>query len=150
MKNKTSARKHSSKLLKELLSELTPIEKMQTSTKMALAARIEDLISARGWGKREFAEKVNKNPSEITKWLSGTQNFTIDTLSEIAITLGMSISELFAQKQNQIINKVHVVISSKTLVPSIKYYTPFDNNVSELFRYNPDSYRNMMTSLVSN
>ena len=89
MKNKTSARKHSSKLLKELLSELTPIEKMQTSTKMALAARIEDLISARGWGKREFAEKVNKNPSEITKWLSGTQNFTIDTLSEIAITLGM-------------------------------------------------------------
>ncbi len=148
MKNKTTARKHSSKLLKELLSELTPIEKMQSSTKMTLAARIEDLITARGWGKSEFAEKANKNPSEITKWLSGTQNFTIDTLSEIAITLGMSISELFGQ--NQIINKVQFVISSKSLMPSIPYYTPFESNESGLFRYNSDNYMNMMTSLVSN
>jgi DNA-binding Xre family transcriptional regulator len=95
MKNNTTARKHSSPLLKELLSETTPVEKLQTSTKMFLASRLGDLIIAKGWDKREFAEKVNKNPSEITKWLSGTQNFTIDTLTEIAIALDMSITDLF-------------------------------------------------------
>lgn len=128
-KNKTTARKHSSSVVSQLLNEITPVEKLQTSTKMTLAARLDDLITARGWGKSEFAEKVNKNPSEITKWLSGTQNFTIDTLAEIAVALNMPVSELFAPKQVQVISKVQVVITVKEVQSSIKYVTPFDEHI---------------------
>lgn len=71
--NKKTARKHTSPVINQLLDEITPVEKMQTNIKMTLAARLYDLITARGWSKSEFAQKVNKNPSGITKWLSGTQ-----------------------------------------------------------------------------
>jgi predicted transcriptional regulator len=82
MMNKKTARKYTSNVITQLLSETTPVEALQTNTKMTQAARLDDLITERGWDKNEFAEKVNKNPSEITKWLSGTQNFTLDTLAK--------------------------------------------------------------------
>ncbi len=101
MKNKKPARKYSSPVIKQLLSKISPVEKKQTYTKMTIAARLDDLIKGRGWSKTVFAEKVNKNPSEITKWLSGTQNFTIDTLAEIAFALNMPIAELFEPQHVQ-------------------------------------------------
>lgn len=124
MKNNKTARKYNSSITNELLSEITPIDRQQIVNKMSLAARLDDLITSRGWGKREFAEKVNKNPSEITKWLSGTQNFTMDILSEIALALNLPIAELFAPKQIQVINKTHIVITVKEVEPSIRYSTP--------------------------
>lgn len=130
MMNKKTARKYTSPVITQLLSEITPVEKLQTNTKMTLAARLYDLITARGWGKSEFAEKVNKNPSEITKWLSGTQNFTIDTLAEIGVILNMPVSELIAPKKVHIINRVQVVISVKEVQQSIKYFTPYSEMVS--------------------
>src|SRR5258708_29449384 len=125
MNNDKKPRKYSSPLIHKILGEITPVQKGQTQTKMTLAANLDDLITARGWGKSEFAEKVNKNPSEITKWLSGTQNFTIDTLAEIALALNMPVAELFAPKQIQVVNKLHIVVTVKEVQPSIKYVTPF-------------------------
>lgn len=149
MKNKKTARKYSSPVISELLSEITPVEKIQTNTKMTLAARLDDLITARGWGKSEFAEKVNKNPSEITKWLSGTQNFTIDTLAEIAYVLNMPVVELFAPKQVQVINKMHVVITVKEVKPSIQYVTPFGNIISGMPNYYSGSHHDVILPLTS-
>jgi transcriptional regulator with XRE-family HTH domain len=124
MINKKTARKYSSPFIDQLLGEITPVEKLQAHTKMTLAARLDDLIIAKNWSKSEFAEKVNKNPSEITKWLSGTQNFTIDTLAEIAVALNMPLLELFAPKKIQVINKVQLIIAVKEVQQSIRYVTP--------------------------
>jgi transcriptional regulator with XRE-family HTH domain len=71
---------------------------------------------------------MNKNPSEITKWLSGTQNFTIDTLSEIAVALEISITELFIPKQIQVLNEVHFVLSLQNAQPAVQYFTPFNQS----------------------
>jgi transcriptional regulator with XRE-family HTH domain len=150
MKNNSIHKKISSSIINELLSEISPIENMQTSAKMSLSARLEDLILSKGWGKREFAEKVNKNPSEITKWLSGTQNFTIDTLCDIAYALGISIEELFASKKIQVINKVHVFISSNSFEPAISYFTPFENEKNSKARYSASGHKIVLSSLVSN
>ena len=113
MENKTNKRKRNSSEIRELLQETTPQEKLQISTKMAIAARLEDLLEAKGWNKGQFAEQVGKNPSEITKWLSGTHNFTIDTLAEIAVVMNMSVSELFAPKRVQTVNKTTFVLTSR-------------------------------------
>jgi len=122
--NDKPARKYSSPLIKKILSEIPPIMELQVHTKMTLAARLDDIITARGWSNGEFAKKVNKNPSEISKWLSGTHNFTIDTLAEIALALNMSVAELFAPEPEQVINKVHVIIPVKNVEQSVRYITP--------------------------
>ena len=149
MMNKKTARKYTSPVINQLLGEITPLEKLQTNTKMTLAARLDDLITARGWGKSEFAEKVNKNPSEITKWLSGTQNFTIDTLAEIGVVLNMPVSELFAPKRVHVINRVQVVISVKEVQQSIRYFTPFSEMVSGFSNIYLGSHHDAMLPLTS-
>ncbi len=122
--NKKKVGKYSSAIIEQLLGEITPIEILQTSVKMTLAARLDDLITAKGWAKSEFAEMVNKNPSEITKWLSGTHNFTIDTLAEIAFVLNIPLSELFLSKPANGLNKVNTLIAVKDVQQSIRYITP--------------------------
>jgi len=147
--NKKTARKYTSPVINQLLGEITPVEKLQTNIKMTLAARLDDLITARGWGKSEFAEKVNKNPSEITKWLSGTQNFTIDTLAEIGVVLNIPVSELFAPKRVHVINRVQVVISVKEVQQSIRYVTPFSEMVSGFSSIYLGSHHEVMLPLTS-
>lgn len=124
METNKPARKHRSAVLAKVMEQTSPVEKLQAEVKMSLAARLDDLIAASNYvGKSNFATAVNKNPSEITKWLSGTQNFTIDTLAEIAYALNVSIGELFAIKRVQIIHTYHIVATLKIEQP-VRLSTP--------------------------
>ena len=58
---------------------------------MHIATRIDDGLKAKGWSQRQFAIKMGKRPSEVTKWLSGTHNFTLETLSMIESYLGITL-----------------------------------------------------------
>ena len=129
MKKTTKARKYNSLKLQELLDEITPVEMEQTKVKMQLAARIEDLTREKGWNKSQFAEKVGKNPSEITKWFSGTQNFTTDVLSEIASALGIELTALFGKKQVQVVYRKEIVVRSVVTQPTIIMTTPMSQGI---------------------
>ena len=122
----TKARKYNSSKLQELLDEVTPLEMEQTKIKMQLAARIEDFMRAKGWNKSQFAAKLGKNPSEITKWVSGTQNFTIDVLTEIASILDIEITALFGKQQIQVIYRKEIVVNAVASEASIKLTTPYE------------------------
>ena len=63
----------------------------KTAMRMRLAITIADAIAQSGFTQKEFAERMNKKPSEISKWLSGTHNFTIDTLYDISRELGITL-----------------------------------------------------------
>ena len=128
----TNARKYNSSKLQELLDEVSPLEMEQTKTKMKLAARIEDYMRAKGWNKSQFAEKVGKNPSEITKWLSGTQNFTVDVLTEIASTFDIELTALFGQHPIPVVYRKEIVVNSVATPTAIKLITPYEHGVSFL------------------
>lgn len=63
----------------------------KVARRMRTAAQIADAMHAAGLSKKKFAEVMGRQPSEITKWLSGTHNFTSDTLAEISVVLGREI-----------------------------------------------------------
>lgn len=129
MNKATKARKYNSSKLQELLDEVSPLEMEQTKVKMQLAARIEDFMRAKGWNKSQFAQKVGKNPSEITKWFSGTQNFTTDVLIEIAFALGVELTALFGKKQVQVIFRKEIVVKSVVTQPTIVMTTPMSQGI---------------------
>ncbi len=113
--NKTD--KHSSQLggnplLDELISEISPVEMEQTRVKMHLSARIADAIRDKGWNNKTFAAKLEKKPSEITKWLSGTHNFTVNTLVEICQVLGIQLSVLIEKRPMQTVFRKHLEVNS--------------------------------------
>jgi transcriptional regulator with XRE-family HTH domain len=61
------------------------------SNRMILASRINEAIKSRGWSQKQFADEMGKKPSEISRWLSGTHNFTTDTLWHIEQILGIRL-----------------------------------------------------------
>ncbi|HAC15827.1 MAG TPA: hypothetical protein DCE78_07780 [Bacteroidetes bacterium] len=130
MSNTTKARKYNSTKLQELLNEISPIEMEQSKNKMQLATRMEDFMIAKGWNKSKFAEVVGKNPSEITKWLSGTQNFTIDTLTEIAFALGIELSSLMEKQQDQFLFRKEIAVKSEAVPAIILVTTPLGMETS--------------------
>lgn len=56
------------------------------------ARQIEEALKKRGLSKKQFADLMGRNPSEVTKWLSGRHNFTIALLQEISAALGSCIT----------------------------------------------------------
>ena len=89
------AEKHTSKIMQELLEESSPLEMQQTRMKMHIAAKIDDAIQSKGWTRSKLAKELGKSRSEITKWLSGTHNFTVDTLTEVCYVLDIEMTSLF-------------------------------------------------------
>lgn len=77
--------------LEEILEEISPVEMKKTEQRMLNAEKIRKAMDAKGWNNTRLLEALNmKSPSIITKWLSGTHNFTQDTLVEIGEVLGIN------------------------------------------------------------
>lgn len=125
------AREYNSPLLQELVDEVTPLEMEQTNVKMQLAANIEDLIKSKGWSKTKFASELNKLQPEISKWLSGTHNFTIETLIQISQVLGVEVAALFRQNQvKEVYSNTFSAISNQYISYSTKNYAVNEDPIS--------------------
>lgn len=94
MSNEKKARAYASKTIAEALKKISPKQQKRTEQKMLLAAKIADTLESKGWSQKEFAKRTDRHESEVTKWLSGTHNFTSDTLFDIQEVLGIRIIEL--------------------------------------------------------
>ena len=61
----------------------------KTRNRMMVAARIADGMKARQLNQKQFAKLMGRTESEVSDWLSGDRNFTIDTLFDIGQVLGI-------------------------------------------------------------
>jgi transcriptional regulator with XRE-family HTH domain len=85
------ARKYSSDAIKRLREQSSPADLKKIDTKMALSARIADEINSKFDSKGAFANAMGVSQGLVSRWLSGTHNFTIDTLIEIELVLGIRL-----------------------------------------------------------
>lgn len=104
------AEKYNSTLIAKLLAERDPIETAKTKNRMLLAAKIDDAMKAKGWNKTRLSIELGKEPSVITKWLSGTHNFTADTLTEIGLKLGI---DLFNASSKEEVVRFGIIVFQK-------------------------------------
>jgi ribosome-binding protein aMBF1 (putative translation factor) len=86
--------------LREIMERISPQEEARVLKQMLVAACIADALEAKGWSNSEFAARMHQQPSIVTRWLSGTHNFTIDTLSDIEEILDVKL--LVAEKHTQL------------------------------------------------
>jgi len=66
-----------------------PVKVKRIETRMLVAQMLHDYLGLRDISQQSLAGKMGKQPSEVSKWLSGDHNFTIDTLSDIGYYLDM-------------------------------------------------------------
>ena len=60
----------------------------------AMARCVLELIELKKLSKNDFAKLVKKQPSIISRWLTGDHNFTLETLCEISFYTRVPITEL--------------------------------------------------------
>lgn len=68
------------------------------NSKLEMSLHISDKIDLylkqNNMNQKDLAQKMNKRPSEISKWMRGTHNFTIYTLYDIAKILNVEVIDL--------------------------------------------------------
>ena len=70
---------------------VSPEIRHQVELSFAIVDRIHYILKHKGLRQKDLAERLGKNESEISKWMRGSHNFTIDTLVSIENALGEPI-----------------------------------------------------------
>lgn len=77
-----------SKVAQRILSETPEEIKIFTRMYADIVVRVNQLLKAKGLNQKDLAEKMEKRPSEINKWLIGEHNFTLRSLAKLEAELG--------------------------------------------------------------
>lgn len=84
-------RRKPSAILSKIMDSITDEDRRHTRDRMMIAIKIADALDAKKLSQKRFAELMEKSESEISEWLSGNRNFTVDTLSDIENCLGINL-----------------------------------------------------------
>ena len=92
----------------------------KTIAKVVISKKILEGMMKQKIGRKELALKMLKQPSVITKWLSGTHNFTIETLNDLEQILNIKLLDInykkMTQKQLKIVLLVNCIITISLLL----------------------------------
>ena len=83
--------RNASGVLGRMLANMDELSLAKTRNRMMVAAKIADAMNDSGMNCKQLAQKMGKTESEISEWLSGDRNITLDTLTEIEYTLNVSL-----------------------------------------------------------
>ncbi len=78
-------------LLHQMIDDMPEEEKLKCDMSDAIAGRIDNILKEKGLTQKQFAEIVNHSQGEVSRWLSGTHNFTLSTLAKISVALGRNV-----------------------------------------------------------
>jgi ribosome-binding protein aMBF1 (putative translation factor) len=124
MNKKKKAENYTSPAIDKLMEETDEKEYKKIEKRMMLAARIDEAKRAKGWKNKDLAKALGKKPSEISKYLSGTHNFTVDSLSDLEEVLGIQLLNLKEKPKTQILYHKSFTVSSDIEVPSTSVNEP--------------------------
>jgi transcriptional regulator with XRE-family HTH domain len=92
-----------------------------------LSNKIENGMKKKQFNRQQFANLMGVQPSIITRWLSGTHNFTVETLFEIEEKLGIQLVAIDAPVYKEI--SMYMVVGS---TPTKHPYTELVDKLSDV------------------
>lgn len=84
-------KKKASGVLAQILENPQENVMAKTQNRMSVAVKIGYILRQKKITQKSFAKMMHKTESEISNWLSGDRNFTIDTLTDISEMLGTNL-----------------------------------------------------------
>lgn len=81
--------------LLESIRQKTPAYiKREINLSFYIVDRISEILESKGMTQKDLADLLGKKESEISKWMTGTQNFTIRSIAKIESALKVSIFDI--------------------------------------------------------
>ena len=78
-------------LFRQCLAAVPEEQKAEYELTFGIAERISEVLKGKNLTKKELAQKLHKKESEISKWLTGRHNFTMQTIAKIETALGCKL-----------------------------------------------------------
>ena len=79
-------------------AKVSPEVRRSVTLSFLIVDRIHAILDERGLKQKDLADMLGKKESEISKWMRGTHNFTIETISSIENVLGYPILQVAEMK----------------------------------------------------
>ncbi|MBR0488868.1 MAG: helix-turn-helix transcriptional regulator [Prevotella sp.] len=86
-----------SKILEERRKRVNPDVRESVALSFQIVDRIHEIMMQQGLKQKDLAQRLGKSEAEISKWMRGTHNFTIDTLVTIEEALHAPIVQVYQQ-----------------------------------------------------
>ena len=80
-----------SKVAERMMANMPEDVKIFVDKYADIVVRINQLLKEKGYSQKELADKMDKKPSEISKWLGGNHNFTLHSIAKLEAELGETI-----------------------------------------------------------
>ena len=77
-----------SKVAERMMANMPYDVKIFVDKYAEIVVRINQLLREKNFTQKDLAEKMEKNPSEISKWLGGNHNFTLRSIAKLEAELG--------------------------------------------------------------
>jgi transcriptional regulator with XRE-family HTH domain len=74
-----------------LAALVTPEIRKYTSKTLDIVDHIHSILERKGMSQKDLAELLEKQPSEVSRWLTGLHNFEMKTLVKIEVALGEEV-----------------------------------------------------------
>ncbi len=81
------ATKYVDPLFAEILKGIPPQTSYEVGYSYDIATVLHNVLERKGWSQVEFARRLGKKESEISKWLSGVHPFTMKTMAKISAAI---------------------------------------------------------------
>lgn len=125
-------------ILTQLMGNIDEKALNRTRTRMLVAAKISDAAQNKGINQKKLAALIDKSESEVSEWLSGERNMTIDVIADFEQALNITILNVQQPKvikMKIVDDSVQVSLRNKSSLigsNSIKYgqTLTLDNNSS--------------------
>ena len=83
--------KTTSELFREAVANVPEDVRLETDWSFAISDKIAHALEEKGLTQKMFAKQIGETETEVSRWLSGTHNFTLRTIAKISSVLGTNI-----------------------------------------------------------
>lgn len=83
-----------SSILEARRAKVSPEIRRRVDLSFLIVDRIHNILEEKGLKQKDLAHLLGKKESEISKWMRGTHNFTIETITTIENVLGSPILQV--------------------------------------------------------
>ena len=116
-------------ILESIRQETPKYIKREVDLSFYVADKIAEILQSKGMTQKDLAVCLGKKESEISKWMTGTHNFTLRSIAKIEEVLDTSIINI----------KLNEYSDNKYLNPKINTFTIFTSRRRK-FKYNQESF----------
>lgn len=127
-------------IVNRLKEKIMPANRIFVSKNLAISTQISHILEKKGWSQNDLAKKMCKEPSEVSKLMSGLHNITLMSISNIESALEEDIitTPLEAAEKYNKTKYVYLKVSANT------------NYNSECFKpYQEASYKSVSKKTVA-